>query len=461
MIALFGLGLAGAYATALAALLASEGPWPELLAQWGEAALAADGSVTFAHFVTRFPPIPYLLSAVLQMVAGHTGLPGPLMASSLAGGALGAAWFAGFRRTGISSAAAAGAALLLALHPFTLSIVATGPGPVMAAAAGWWLALSLMGLRGTGGVGPCIGAALSLVVLAFSDPAGLLLAAVAPLALLLAAPPTLISRSAGGLLLLLLFPLLFGLAGFMHVAATHGTGALSWLATLRPDPLDMAGRPPATLPAITLLGLPALVVLPIFLWRSLPLRQVAAAILLLALAAPLLAVPLGAPLTAPALAAPAVGLGAAALVPMLRRRRAVRLAALLLPLGLMSAGAAVAVDLPRWRDTAALPLEARSLAYALAGRRAVMIDIAAVPEVAALRGGGAGFIQPEDDRFRLQAMSGRLTATTVVVRDPSLTPMPWRPDRVHAAFPRLHAEGAPGYRLMREIGPWRIYEREG
>ncbi|MGG5808703.1 hypothetical protein [Falsiroseomonas sp. CW058] len=462
---LFGLGLAAAYAGALGALLARQGPWAGLLAQWGEAALAADGSVPFARFVTAFPPLPYLLSAGLEAVAGRPALPGPLLAAALAGGLLGAAWFAGFRRAGFGELAAGAAALGLALHPFTLSLVASGPGPALAAAASWWLALSLASLRAHGGVDACIGAALALAVLAFSDPAGLLVAAVAPVALLVAAPPLLISRGPGGLLLLLLFPLLFGLAGFAHVAATHGAGALAFLAPLRGD--GVAPAAPGWLAAAALVGLPALVALPVVFWRSVPLRQVGAALLLLALAAPLLAVPLGVPLGAPALAAPALGLGTAALLLLLRRgpRFAwaggpARAGLLLLPFGLVAGGAAVALDLPRWGGAPAPLAELRALAAELPRRGEVLIDLAAMPEVAALRGGGAGLVQPEDDRFRRMAMSGRLDIAVVAVRDPGAAPPPWRPDRVHAAFPRLHAAGAPGYRLRREIGPWRIYERE-
>jgi hypothetical protein len=458
---LFGLGLAVAYAAALGTLLAQGGPWPGLLAQWGEAALAADGSVVFAHVVTRFPPLPYLLSAALQAVAGRPALPGPLLAAALAGGALGAGWLLGFRRAGLAPPAALGAALVLALHPFTLALVAAGPGPVLAAASAWWLAMSVAGLRATGAVGPCIGVALALVVLVFSDPAGLLLAAAAPLALLLAAPPLLVSRGAGGLLLLLLFPLLFGLAGFAHVTATHGAGALHALAALRTDPLGAGVAPSPGLAAAILLALPALLAMPVRFWRSAPLRQISAALLLLALAAPLLALALGAKLAAPALAAPALGLGVGATMLLLRRRDAPRLLALLLPLGLFAGAAAVALDPPRWRAAGVPAAEARALAAALAGRPEVLIDLAAMPEVAALRGGGAGLVAPEDDRFRLQAMSGRLAVAAVALRDPSVAPLPWRPDRVHAAFPRLHAEGAPGYRLWREIGPWRIYEKEG
>jgi hypothetical protein len=143
--ALFGLLLALAYGVALAALLAGQGPWPGLLAQWGEAALTADGSVDFAQFTTAYPPLPYLLSAAAEAVAGTPTLPGPLMAAALAGGALGAAWFAGMRQVGLPSAGAAAATLLLAAHPFTLAALAAGPGPVMAAGAAWWLGLSLAG----------------------------------------------------------------------------------------------------------------------------------------------------------------------------------------------------------------------------------------------------------------------------------------------------------------------------
>ena len=198
-------------------------------------------------------------------------------------------------------------------------VVIAGPGPVLAMGAGWWLALALAGLRATGAVGPCIGVAMALVLLVFADPAGLLLALIAPLALLLAAPPLMISRSVGGLLLLLLFPLGFGLLGFAHVSATHGMGALHALAALRDDPLRLALPPSAPLAAMVLVAVPALVALPLLFWRSAPLRQIGAALLLLAMAPALLAVVFGAPLPATSLAAPAIGMGAGAAMLVLRR----------------------------------------------------------------------------------------------------------------------------------------------
>lgn len=460
MTALFGLLLGLGYGLALGLFLAGRGAWPGLLAQWGEAALAADGSVDFAQFVSAYPPLPYLLSAAAEALAGTAALPGPLLAAAAAGGALGAAWFAGLRRVGLGPAAAAAVALALAAHPFTLAALAAGPGPVMAAGAAWWLGLSLAGLRANGSVGAAIGAALALAALVFSDPAGLLVAAAAPLALLLSFPPLVISRGAGGMLLVLLFPALFGLAGFAHVTASHGAGLGAFLAPLRPHPLGPSPEPFGTLAGLGLLGLPVLLAMPFVFWRHVPLRQVGAAMLLLAMAAPLVAVPLGAPLPAPALAAPALGFAAAAVLLLVRRRGAAPLAALLLPASLAAGVAAVALQPGRWLEAPAATAEERALAEAIAGRRDLLIDLAAAPEIAALRGGGRGLVRPGDDRFRLMAMSGRLTAETVAVRDPFRDAPRWRPDRVHAAFPELHARGAPGYRLSREIGAWRIYERE-
>jgi hypothetical protein len=136
-------------------------------------------------------------------------------------------------------------------------------------------------------------------------------------------------------------------------------------------------------------------------------------------------------------------------------------AGLLLPASLLAGGAAVALQPARWLETPAVTAEPRALAAALRLHRDLLIDLAAAPEIAALRGGGRGLVGPGDDRFRLMALSGRLTAGAVAVRDPARDAPRWRPDRVHAAFPELHARGAPGYRLSREIGAWRIYEREG
>ena len=83
----FGLGLAAAYGAGLLALLARFGPWTGLFEQWGEAALAVGGDAPFAHVITRFPPLPYLLSALLEgparLLAGRVTLPGPILASAI------------------------------------------------------------------------------------------------------------------------------------------------------------------------------------------------------------------------------------------------------------------------------------------------------------------------------------------------------------------------------------------
>jgi hypothetical protein len=309
-------------------------------------------------------------------------------------------------------------------------------------------------------VAACIAAALALAAATLAGPAGLLLAAASPVALMLAAPRDL-GRSAGSLVLLVHFPLAFAVLGLLYLNATNATGALAWLEVFQRAPEDH-GAAGAELPALLLLGLPVLPLLVVLAGRSVTLRRLGAALLLLGLAPPLLAFGLDLPLAAPVLAAPAVGCSAVAAGLLLRGRGMLpRVALGLLPAMLLTGGGAVALDPGLWRESPASQTEARTLARAIGGQRGVLIDPAPMPEVVALRGGAAGLVLPTDEAFQLQALSGRLSTPVVVVRDPGQGPPPWRPDRVHAAFPRLHAEGAPGYRLVQEIGRWRIYRREG
>jgi hypothetical protein len=285
-------------------------------------------------------------------------------------------------------------------------------------------------------------------------------AAVAPLALLLAFPPLMIARGAGGMLLVLLFPAAFGLAGFAHVAAAHGAGLGAFLVPLRAHPLAPVADPIGTLAG---LGCSAC-------RRCWPCPSCSGATCRCGRWGPPCCCspwprrcsPCRSARRSPRRRWPPPRSASR------RRRRCCCSAgagrsgsrACCCLRALVTGGLAVAAQPGRWLEAPAPTQEERALAAAIAGRRDLLIDLAAAPEIAALRGGGRGLLRPGDDRFRLMAMSGRLTAEAVAVRDPSRDAPRWRPDRVHAAFPELHARGAPGYRLSREIGAWRIYERE-
>ncbi len=467
-----GTALAGLLFALLVAWLglldAREALAPGMIALWGEAIALAEGAVPVGHAASTYPPLPASLSAAWQAMTGHTDVPGPALLAAALAALLGAIWWAYLGRAGLGPVAALLATLLLVLHPFTLWLVAEGPGPVLVAAGLSLLAIGLARLRRRAAAPDAMlaGAALALLVLA--DPAGIVLAIIAAPFIALVQPPELLARAPGGLLLILLFPLLAALGGLAFVALIFGgdPGApLEALGTARPDAPWPA---PATL-LLPLAGLPVLLALAIEPRGLPPLRLLGIALAGLALSAPLVGGAFGLAVPMLDLVAPTIGLAATGAALLIRDAARPALGMAMLAAG-FAGGIGVlplSADPGVGRMRAALGLapaepdaalrDIRALAAALEGRTGVAVDLRAAPELIAARGTAAGLIAPEEPDFALAARVGRLTAPVVVVRGEAGPAA--RLDRIRAAFPALHGGGQPGYALVGEYGAWRVYER--
>jgi len=94
----------------------------------------------------------------------------------------------------------------------------------------------------------------------------------------------------------------------------------------------------------------------------------------------------------------------------------------------------------------------------LSGLDDVLIDTHAHPEVLATRDCSHGLIVPGDEAFVATVLTHRLTSRFVALTDPD-SPEQFADDAITLTFPTLYRDGAYGYRLVYDIGGWRVYER--
>ena len=103
-------------------------------------------------------------------------------------------------------------------------------------------------------------------------------------------------------------------------------------------------------------------------------------------------------------------------------------------------------------------LDALSLGGATLRSEGILIDTDNAPAVVLGRGRSHGLVGPQDPEFALALLFGRLNTAFVAVPDPHAAA--GFHDRLNKAFPRLHGDGAPGYRLAYQNKTWRLYARQ-
>ncbi len=402
-------------------------------------------------------------------------------------------WAARLSRMGYAPGVPLLAALLIALHPFTLYTMANGPAAVLLMAAIYWLTSALADLRTKARVRDTMNVALALLVLAFTHVNGLIILVAALPFLALCTPPAILERSALGAYLLVTFPVAFAMLSFGFVRLTFGV--VDWSlglsnaqmnallesvqvrGTVTESSMFFGGSAMLELAAI---GVAALLAMPVLIQAAFggagrlrvspPLMAMAAtAVLSAAVAAKFTS-----GREASAALAPFIGIVPAALA--MRNRGALPAAAAISVLVMGLIGGAFVVsqwsqgEPGRWREAmigaVSTPL-AGDVAGALAagrfleGKPDVLADTAAAPELAAGRGSARGLILSGSDEFRLALLSKRIGSRFVAVSDPSLTANSLKPPRgeLVRAFPRLYGDGLPGYRRIYDAQGWRVYER--
>lgn len=431
--------------------------------------------------LVTYPDIVFYLSLLAYPLLPDAVTALPLFFAVASAAASLVLWHHLLRRAGWGVSAAV-AVLLLTAHPFFLWAATRGTAEAFSLLAFTLIIRQLLALAETGLLRNILGLAGLLIVWFLVDPRFVYcLPALLP-ALLIVAPRELLAVAPGGYALLTLFPVTVTFGSFVYVN-WMATG--DWMRFLRaPDSIIhgaylRAGAAPwlqahggeVATPLLIGLGMglatmPILLILAVKAWTS-DRRPVGALAVLAAL--PVVGLVL-ATLTRFA-AHPADFLFL--LLPVgvfclcLAQRRLVRLGAL----AVLGLGVAMGWGLlPLWGDrelagwSHALlggPVDVaapeRRLAEFLRGGPDTMIDhVLGYPVIVAL-GDAGGLIVPEDNAFRVTAATREPVAPRIAVPSPDTER--GKADRINQTFPDLYARGLPGYTLVYDRKPWRVWQR--
>lgn len=444
----------------------------------GRALMFAEGRAGIAEFATAYPPLPVLASFAVAYVSA----PGPMpavLATGFLTAVLAAVLFSGFSGRRFSLLLAAAATLFIIGNPLVLHALGNGPGTPMLLISAYMLGQGIFGLGTRGTVSDFILAGGALLLLAFSHPAGMIMAAASVPCLIFVAPRPHMECSPINLLMLIFFPLVFGLLSFGFVSWAFGTPAFAFLDSVTAPAVDavelsVSWRVVVKAALLMLVAAPFVAAFA-FRTRRQPYRaRAAVAAGITVFAAVLLQIALGggAEVRMTMIAAAPV-MAAVCATNTFRSRLNEVLIGILLIGGAAGAAAAFAVNVnpSPFMGTAApdtKQAELLKLSERLLAKTGVLIDTGRYAGIVAFRGTADGLVTPGDPDFEVQLQTGKLTSPFVVVPRPGFAveqtcrqcdESSLRQDRVSTTFPKLYEHGAPGYSLIYDEGDWRVYAR--
>ena len=449
----------------------------------GKSIAARDGAMTLREMSLLFPPAPNLVSVALQWMLPTSTMPAPSIVSAFAVAILAMLWIRSFVQAGYSWATSVVMAAMLLCGPAFLLLACEGPSAALLTLGSWLTASAAFRLRARASIVDLIGFSVCLAYLAMSHSFAMLIAIGFAPFLILIVPPQVTSESVFGAYLTILFPLLMVVGGAAYVSwifTTDPLGLFRALAArsgdvgfdgLRGSPLSYVRSGSAvawpTYLLITALNAPVLLGGLAIARRRLPRAMPMVALLCAVPLAGIIGDLMGFYFSPLMMVAPLTGFVAAtvAILPMEEQRP-------ILVLLLAAAGAiggAVTLqlapndDAQHWIDAMAgrtvemLSMADRDVGASLVGRNDILVDATSAPGVVVGRRSANGLVVPLSASFELTRMSGRPTSRYIAVRNAE--GFHRENDAVHAIFPKLYADGFPGYvRVYDHLG-WRVYER--
>jgi hypothetical protein len=446
------------------------GYWPDQTANLaGRAILSAAGVAELAPQLAAFPPLPYLLLSLVELVAQPLGLSSVALTTALLAAALLVSIIRALRQAGFAMGAIIAFVLIYASNPLTLHSIVRGPQGMLLLCSVWMFGRGLFGFRTTGGVNALLALSLSLPLMALTSVRGAVIAVSAVPFLLLAVPPDLRQRADASTYLVLLFPLLFAGLFMMAIAAMLLQDPFGFVTVEMMETGRWSGRPWYRILAASIAVVLGCCVIAIGLIlrarHRLPLQSAAGALLATLVLSVVLLAMFG--IAESALQALSIAPTAAMVILVQWPReenRLLRTGALLL-IGWLVASAFAVADGRPFRDPLALVVgrgprmaapTAPALGQWLAGKESVMIHALDHPEVVAARGSADGLVTIASPVFAVSLLSRRVFTEHVVLREhlPGISD-----DAISRAMPGLYRNGPPGYRLTYDAGGWRVWSR--
>jgi hypothetical protein len=452
----------------------------DTLRLWAGASTAADGQVPVGRIVAAYPTLPFVTTTLVAWLT-PSGTPAPALVAAGLLALIAAFFFHSLRRAGWPEADAGVASLLIALHPALIRAAIAGPADMFLAAFLLMLCVALYNLRARSGTSEVMAVGLALMALAFSHPMGAAVAFAAVPFLAFAVRPLLVANSAVNVVIALIFPTVFALAAFTYMSWVFPGDGWSFfaasaqsLSTWSVSEARLFGDEVAkflpfeaslVMAAALVLGAPVAVVMLARVYRRRPLIIPAAVFVATVIAATALSVlsgffgdPAALVVAAPVLAATVV-----MRVPLVRERRVLVIA--LLVLGWFGGCAGVAMVDPAMVNAldAAVArggnerIDALTAGGAAEQRDGVLADIDNAPAFVLGRGRARGIFGPQSEPFALAMLFDRIDTPFVAVPDPQSSI--GAGDRLNKAFPSLFNEGMAGYRVIYQNNTWRLFER--
>lgn len=444
----------------------------------GKALMFAEARAGIGDFGVAYPPLPLLFTFAFAYIAPSGPLPA-VLATGLLTAILAAVLFSGFAERKYSLLLAAVATLFVIGNPLTLHALSYGPGAPLMLITAYMLGQGIFGLGTRGTVSDLMLTGVALLLLAFSHPAGMILAAASVPCLIFVAPRPYMECAPVNLLILIFFPLIFALVAFGYVRWVFGSPAFAFFDSVTVAAVD-ANNMTDTWRAAAKAALSVFVAAPLIaafafrtkgqVYRAVPAVAVGATVL----AAALLQIALGGGGGDKMLIIAAAPIMAAVCATNTFRSRVNEiLIGLLLSTGVAGASVAFAVNAapsPTMGTSSANTGQAEllQLSEILRAKSGVMIDTSHHAGFVAIRGTAAGLIMPGDPEFEVQHHTARLASPFVAVPRPGIAveqlgrqydESSQRQDRIVTTFPQLYEHGAQGYGLIYDEGGWRIYAR--
>lgn len=424
----------------------------------GRAMMAAEGRLTVAEALSHYPPLPLFVTLPFAYAAPGGAQPA-VLASAFIAALFATVLFQNFRFRGFGRGTALVAVLLLTANPLALHALASGPGAMLMLFTLFVLANGVFGLSAKGAAPDMLLTGAALLMLAFTHPYGLILAAAALPGLALVAPPSFLARTPGSLFLVLLFPLCFALIAFFYARS----GVFAFAGGAAAGSAAHIGTAAVRAVVAAVMSAPLVAAFIIWTHRRPDLGLAAVALISLVIGAALLQLVFGGAGTGTLVLAGSLPVAAAcAIYAPSSRLHQVYICVLLLA-GAPGGGLIVAANAsPKARQPVAAMAAAEMRAALtqirdiLERRDGVLIDTTSHPGLVAMRGTARGLVTPGQVAFETQLQSRRLTAPFVVV---TLPDKGQTPDRVAITFPDFYQNGAPGYSLVFDRAGWRVYAK--
>jgi len=462
--------IAAAGAFWLNGLVGELGFWPDQTSSLaGRAILSVAGKAELAPQLAAYPPLPYLLLLLVELVARPLGLNSVPLATAGLAAALLASYLRALRGAGYAWAAAITFVLIFALHPLSLFAAARGPQSLLLLWGVWMFGKGLFGFRTSGGVDDLLALSLSLPLMALTSTRGAVVALSAIPFLLLAVPPDLRQRASASAYLVLLFPLLLAVLFMMAMSAILLHDPLAFITVDLLATGRWSDRPLALILAASIAGVVGACVIGVGLilrsGQRRPLQAAAGALLGTMVLSMVVLALFG--LADSALHALSITAAATAVFTVfwpVEENRTLRVGTLLL-VGWLVSSTFIGADRRAARhpltvlfgdaERAAPPADL-ALGRWLSGRGGVMIHAQVHPEVIAARGSADGLVTETSPVFAVSLLSRRVFTDHVALRQhqPGISA-----DAISGALPDLYRSGPPGYRLSYDSGGWRVWSR--